>query len=435
MKHPKAQFKGTKAICTLLLVCIMFLSCGLTALAAEEGSPDLPQISPPIVTEAPPTDTTESPPPEAVILPPETLYPADVQTIILDGSRQIVKTYILTAGQSPDAIPCEDFERDEWLFTLTDITERRTSTTDAHSHVEKVEINTESNDLNEIIMLLAPTLDYQGDDGYCGLLSLDLSSVSCEVAGYKNSGYTVSATREYPHLSANDLSLIPKSITENGRMLELDDVAWEVQHSVNVDYEEIPDSYRAVAQYTANASRSVVTGYITTAEYSGEISKGVSGNTTYTVYFTGKAINPDPVLPELPFIPTTDSSATKGSGGLPFALLISFLAFVAAIAGASIFLFKHHNVKIYNIQDEGRVLVAKDKISNKKLSVDLTPLDNQVSNLQFMLEIDRLTAKSLNGRTVEVVFGSAKLAHKIAYEGSLYKIDANFHNTSIKAIY
>jgi hypothetical protein len=34
----------------------------------------------------------------------------------------------------------------------------------------------------------------------------------------------VTATREYPHLSTNDTSLIPKTITDNGRTLELDNV-------------------------------------------------------------------------------------------------------------------------------------------------------------------------------------------------------------------
>ena len=432
MERPLHSIRSVRIVCTVLLVCVMLLSCGLTAFAAEEGSPDLPQISPPVVTEAPPTDTTESPPTEAVEQPPETLYPADVQTVMVDGARQIVKTYLLTAAQSPADIPREDFERDGWLYTLADITERRTSSSDARSHVETVEINTESDDLNEILKLLSPTLDYQGEDGYCGLLTLDLASVICEAAGYKNSSYAVTATREYPHLSVNDLSLVPKTITENGRTLELDDVAWEVQHSTNVDYEEIPDSYRAVVKYTATAYRSVVTGYITTAEYSGEVVRLADGDTVYTVHFTGSAIVP-PAPPEVIEPP----APVENKEPLPILPVILAIAAVAAFAGAlCAYLLLRHNVKVYRINEDGeRFLTAKVRISPKSPVIDLTPLENDTKDRHFLIEIDRLSAKKLNGVTVDVVFGPSKMTHKLAYEGGVYKIEVDFNERTIKAIY
>jgi len=269
MKRPIPRFRPARLVCTTLLACVMLLSCGLTALAAEEGPPDLVQATKPPLINIPlppyPEDMTEV-----------ELYPADVLSIIEGSTRQIVKTYILTAEQSPTDIPRDGFIRDGWWYEITDITEQRTSGTDTKNFSETVKINTDTKDLNEIIKLLSPTLDYQDEDGYCGLLVLDMASINCEAAGYQNSSYTVTATREYPHLSANDLSLIPKTITENGRVLELDSVSWEVQHYTTVDYEDIPDSYRAVAKYTARASRSVVTGYITTAEYKGEVSRTVN---------------------------------------------------------------------------------------------------------------------------------------------------------------
>jgi len=248
--------KPLRLVCAVLFVCIMLLSCGLTAFAAE-SEPEIEQITAPAALPLPPY-------PEDMR---EELYPADVQTVTNGDTRQIVRTYILTAGQTPADIPRASFIRDGWLFTLTDITEQRTSETDTRNHTETVEISTGSNNMNDIIKLLQPTLEYQSPDGYGGLLTLDLSSVTCEAAGYRNSSYTVTATREYPHLSANDLSLIPKTITDNGRTLELDAVSWEVQQYVYVDYQSIPDSYRAVATYTAKATRSVVTGYTTTAAY------------------------------------------------------------------------------------------------------------------------------------------------------------------------
>jgi len=166
MKRPILRFRSARLVCTTLLACVMLLFCGLTALAAEEGSPDLVQATTPPLINVPlppyPEDMTEA-----------ELYPADVQSIFEGGTRQIVKTYILTVEQSPADIPRDGFIRDGWWYELTDITEQRTIGTDTRSFTETVEISTDTKDLNEIIKLLSPTLDYQGEDGYCGLLTLD----------------------------------------------------------------------------------------------------------------------------------------------------------------------------------------------------------------------------------------------------------------------
>ncbi|MDR0292918.1 MAG: cell wall anchor protein [Oscillospiraceae bacterium] len=404
-QHPK------RLACMLAVICVL-LSCGLTAFAADE---------------APQTAATPLPPyPEDMR---DDLYPADVQTVISDGTRQIVKTYILTAGQTPADIPRENFTRDGWRYTLTDITEKRTSGTETRSHTETVELSTDTKDLNEIIKLLSPSLEYQSADSFSGTLTLDMASVKCEAAGYKNSSYTVTATREYPHLSANDTSLIPKTITDNGRTLQLDDVTWEVQNYTNVDYQDIPDSYRAVAKYTAKASKSVVTGYVTTADYTGEIVKAVTGDTLYIAYFEGIEINPTPT-PE-PSTPTSapEPTAPENGGGIPLVPILIGPAVLAALAGAGAFFFLRRNVKIY--RDGFRVLAAKDKISAKNKLIDLSPLDGDC----FGIEIEAFTAKALNGQTVEIRYGADRLKHRIAFEGSAYRIEANFGAGTIQAVY
>ena len=235
---------------------------------------------------------------------------------------------------------------------------------------------------------------------------------------FSHISYTISATREYPHLSANDLSLIPKTITDNGRTLQLDTVSWEAQHTVNVDYYDIPDSYRAIAKYTATASRSVVTGYITTVEYS-----------VYTAYFYGKEINPAP-KPTPTQEPTTMPPATEATTSGDTTMLLAFaLTGLAALAGAGVFYLLRRNVKIY--RDGFRVLVAKDKISAKSKVIDLSPLEGEC----FGIEIDKLTAKSLNGQDIEVRHGATSLKHKIAYEGNTYRIEVDFATKTIQGIY
>jgi len=284
-------------------------------------------------------------------------------------------------------------------------------------------------------------MDYQGDDGYCGLLVLDLASVSCEAAGYRNNSYSVTATREYPHLSANDLSLIPKAITDNGRTLELDSVAWEVQSYTNVDYEDIPDSYRAIAVYTAKASRSVATVYVTTADYKGDVSRTVYGDTVCTVYFSGNEIAPAPKATEPPpaIAPTTAELITPPptprmqNNGFPTTLIsIALAAVIAILAGAGAYWFlMRHNVKVYYFSDGCRILAAKEKVSVKKPLVDLSPLDGDC----FIIEIDKSAAKALNGHTIEIRNGLSFMKHKVAFEGNAYNIEADFSTEIIQAIY
>jgi hypothetical protein len=427
----------SRCVCVIALAAGFYL-CGITALAAEEGSPDLQSTAPEI------RDTVPAAAAEAktgrIASPPETeknesaeLYPADVQTIIDGDTRQIVKTYILVPGQSPEDIPRDAFERGGWSYTLTDVTENRVTGADVKAHTETVTLNTDTKDPDAIIPQLAPTLDYRSEDGYIGTLTLDLSTVKCEEAGYKNSSYTVTATREYPHLSGPDLSLIPKTITENGRTLTLEDVSWEAQNIVNVDYDELPSSYRAVAKYTAGASKTVVTGYVTTADYVGEVAKTVTGDTVYTAYFEGKEINPSLKPTETP--KPTDAPGSSGasdsqSGGeIPFIPIAIGLTVLALLGGAGAFWFRRRNVRIY--RDHFRVLAAKDRITAKAPLIDLSPLDGEC----FGLVIDRPAAKALNGVTIEVRRGAATLEHRIACEGNAYKIEADFAAGTIQAIY
>ena len=222
-------------------------------------------------------------------------------------------------------------------------------------------------------------------------------------------------------------------------------MTWEVQRYINVDYEDIPDSYRAIAKYSAKASKSVVTGYITTADYIGEVSRTVNGETVYTAYFSGSEIDPQPKPTEPPpptTAPTTEPPTTEPTTTpapvtqngefpiVPFLIALAVIAALLAGAGAYWFLLRH-NVKVYQDKDDHRTLVAKDKISVKKPMIDLSPLEGYI----YSVVIDKYTAKAMNGHTVELKHGSVILKHKIAYEGNTYTIELDFDERTIQAIY
>jgi len=401
MKHHQPHIDPRRLACTAIIAATMLLSCGTTAFATETPSP------------AATSAATE-------------LFPSDVQTIIEDDTRQIIKTYHLNTDQDPTAIPRDSFTRDGWRFVLSDITMNHSTAMDTRYHAETVEITTDTDDLNKILAQLAPTRVYESEDGYSGALSLNLSTVHCEASGYKNSSYTITATREYPHLSTNDLALIPKIITDNGRTLHLEDVSWEAQNLMTVDYDSIPDSYRAIAKYTTTATRSVTTGYVTTAEYTGNISKTLTSDTVYTAYFAGSEINPAPTPSPKPSEPSVQ---TPNKNDALLAPILIGAAVLAALAGAGAFFVWRRNVKVF--RDGFRTLAAKDKINAKNPVIDLSPLEGDA----FGIELDRFIAKKLNGKALEIKHGGKSLTHQIAYEGNAYRIAVDFGASTIHAIY
>ena len=272
-----------------VIICILFTAFlmifPITAYAADTGEASGVSITVVIPQTEP---KKEAPPPEPTTQPPKNyLYPVSVWESQDNGRREIIKTYELAPNEKPQNISRESFTRDGWLYEIADITKKETSSNDMREYTETVTIDTATNDISAILQLLAPEMEYKSNDGYTGILYLDISSIKVETAGTKSSSYTVTATREYPHLSSNDTSLIPKTITDNGRTLTLSNIDWRVQNYTTIDYDRIPDSYTAVATYAGTASKTTVTGYTTTAEYRGRLSKIITGKTVYTAYFIG----------------------------------------------------------------------------------------------------------------------------------------------------
>jgi hypothetical protein len=266
------------------------------------------------------------------------LYPFNVEETQDNGSKQIIKSYTLADGDDPNGISRDSFIRDGWRFDLADITKSDSAQAEEKAHTETVTVNTASKDMDTILAALKPTLDYKSDDGYCGVLNLDIKSISVETAGAKTSSYKVNATREYPHLSNNDVSLIPKSITDDGRTLQLSDVQWSSQDSENVDYDDLPVDYTATATYSGTAFKSYVTGYTVTAGYSGNISRISPAKTVYKAYFIGTQLSPEPEAHN-EAVETSGASTIGGDisaqGGSKEGITITATASPAAGASAS----------------------------------------------------------------------------------------------------
>lgn len=291
-------------LCALCAVAMFFCSAIPNAFAATP-------------TEAPTSETTELPTPSVTEIvaeetPPEkktTLYPTEVRETAENGVARIEKIYHLTSLDDPGNIPTEDFEREGKTYTLLDILKQAQVESDTQDYIEVVTLDSATKDMEEILKMLEPELEVQTEDGYHGILSLDHTTIGVEAAGYKTSSRTVTATRTYPNLSGADVSLIPKTVEENGRTLTLADVKWQNAATTQTDGYDMALRYTATATYTGTATSQYATGYVVTASYGGEVTRISTDVTTYIAVFSSTDGAPATTVTEgITANPETDSS-------------------------------------------------------------------------------------------------------------------------------
>ena len=233
---------------------------------------------------------------------PTVCYPTSV-TRSEDGV-QIRKVYDLGPEEDPAGISRSDFEQEGFYYTLTDLLKQETPEREERYHTETVTLDSKNKDMESVLALLPAQREFTTEDGLTGTLSLKLDTVQVNVAGYGSSTRAVSATRSYPNLAGQDTSYIPKTITDNGRTLELASIDWQTDNTANEDGYAVGDRYTAIATYTGSATSSYVKGYVVTADYSGTVSRIALNKVRYVAIFEGVPLvptEPDPT-PE----PTAD---------------------------------------------------------------------------------------------------------------------------------
>ena len=249
------------------------------------------------------------------------LYPVEVTEYMEGDSSRLKKIYVLTPADDPSLIPTEDFDREGQTYTLLDITRQDQVETDTRDYTETVTLESKTKDMDAILPQLTATLEVDTEEGYTGVLTLDTASIQVEAAGYSTSTRAVTAARTYPNLSDADVSLIPKSIEDGGRTLELANVQWQ----------EAGEFYTANATYTGTASSKYATGYTVTAEYSGEVSKTTNDTVTYAARFSAN--------------PTQMQTAAKSGMNWRWLLVLPAGAAAAGLFFGGKFLLKKHKSK------------------------------------------------------------------------------------------
>ena len=353
--------------------------------------------------------------------------PVNLTVENLNGQQRMVKTYELPPGTDPKTLKEPSFDYEGFTYSWAYTTKEEHPFRETKPAVETVTVETPKKDLSTLLEYLPPIVPY--DDGtFTGELALDHTSIVTIAAGYKTQYGTVTDTRTIGPLDRNDMSYIPATTVKNGVTLSLVNVQWQVIGTDLVGEILAPSAYQAVAAYSGSTSYQVPTGYITTADYKGEVTWEGVDSVTYTVVYAGKEIVKEPEEPTEPFGPDTPYFAIPV--GTVIAVILSLLA--AGLAGAGVYLFLHRkNVCIYVPGDKPRdyKLIAKFRVQADSPEVDITGLDPYPESI-IAVEIKRPLAKKLIGQDFTVHHRAGDEIYTVLHDqpGDWYEFDPAAQN-------
>ena len=245
---------------------------------------------------------------------PDAMLPVD---IILDqDNREIRKVYDLSPNTDPSTLPMQQFERDGLLYECTDVLREVIIGSETQVITQTETVESDKKDMETILSLLPQEKEVTTEEDFSGTLHLDLDSIKTEPAGYGSSTKPVTATRTYPNLASQDINHLPNRLNR--------------------------------CTYGGSKTVSYVTGYTTTADYTGEVYRTGVTVIRYTVIFTGTPI--EPIL----------SEETQDAGEITswLMVLLPALGALGIGAGGAYFFMKRKERKMYEELGENNGAVA-----------------------------------------------------------------------------
>lgn len=260
---------------------------------------------------------------------PDALLPVDI--ILNQEALEIRKVYDLSPTTDPSTLPREAFDRDGYHYECSDILREVVIGAESQKVTQTETVESDNKDMETILGLLPQEKVVTTEDGFEGTLYLKVDSIQTEPSGYGSKTSPISVTRNYPNLASADTSHLPKTITEGGKTLTLQNVQWQTDNTYNANDYEIGDRFTAICTYSGSKTVSYVKGYTTTADYTGEVYRTGVTVIRYTVIFTGTPITPVDPEPEPDPDPNTDTA--QEDLDIPGALILIPVALIALGAG------------------------------------------------------------------------------------------------------
>ena len=316
----------------------------------------------------------------------------NTERISRDGAEYIIKTFEVTSDADAETLIKADFKVKKYLFSHQS-TDKNEVTIETSKEVKFTrEITTQTNDTAVILKNFEPYIECE-ENGMTGRAYIDPSTIVTEVAGYTKSSYTISDTKEFGGFRYNDPSGVPRTTVKDGHTLNLVNINWIVTGTDLVGDSLIPSQYKAVASYSATATRTVPTGYITTVTYTGTISKTVVEKVIYTITYRGEKI-PDDFM--WLFIL---------GGVLLAAMLVAGLIFIVITV--------KKDVEIYNQHGDSYNLIGREWINYKKPTVDLLPYLQDARSKSYLLVLSKRAARELLNKEILIRFDDRSLTRKV----------------------
>lgn len=263
-----------------------------------------------------------------------------------DGRQLIIKEFSLPPADNPEQLIEEPFEREGFAYAYSSIVKEEKPFESRMERSETLTVETESDDLSEILAVLDRTIDYN-DGAYSGTLRLDHTTLRTEATGYSTKSYTVSDFKTYEGLERNDPGFIPRTTVKNGVTLTLQNIEWAVQGTAVSGDDITVTKYSATASYSARSSYKAADSYVTTAVYTGEVVSSGIASTVYTVTYIGEPI-PEPEeepKPEIELASEQETEQESEQGSEPviedvptFPWMIIAVASLLALTGTVLYL-------------------------------------------------------------------------------------------------
>ncbi|MDR0571586.1 MAG: hypothetical protein LBG48_01910 [Rickettsiales bacterium] len=370
--------------------------------------------------------------------PPEIQRETVLFPIIVETSEDksiIVKTYILDKNDNAAEIETNEFTDNDVLYSLLEMTKEDNPIIEKKMHTEIIQIELETDEINTVLSALGETYKYEDEFGFQGELKLKVDSIRTEIASYRNESYDISEKRSYPNLSSNDLSLIPKIITVNGNTLTLSDVQWTESRQDNIDFTDLGSIFTANAIYTGSNIKRVETGFLITADFTGEINRFDWEKTRYILTFKSVSGNrSDDEFQKVKIEEVVDSSKKSISIKHPFPwgkvfgvmgsgiLVIIIISIIVALAYLLWEKVIGKNIIIYQVfSDESYGKLTKMRLSKKNdiLDMNLLPIKirEKITENKFIIELTNSVRKRYEDKKIFV-----KLRNQIVEE----YIDPNY---------
>lgn len=228
------------------------------------------------------------------------------------------------------------------------------------------------------------------DGEYKGTLSIS----NIDVKTIKN-GYYEKINEQvfsFENFTDNDLNNIEKEININNTKYYLINVEWEPENVQEIDNENVPITYKGKKIYQTVKTLANPDTYKVTVTYSGKAEK------IDTIY--DYKINYEKEVEEPTEEPKQEEKEDKQINKF---IIVSGIGLTAIL----MYLLKGKNIYIYAKNNNGFKLIKTEKLSNKKVSIDISNCYRSSENV-YAIKINPLTFKKFKGRTISIVQGNKK---------------------------